>query len=363
MNENSPLVSVIVPAYNAEQFISLTLDSLVSQTYSNFEVIVVDDGSQDGTAEIVDDYASRDRRIKLFQQANAGVAIARNQAIHLSQGQYIAPIDADDIWYPQKLEKQVQCFSQADASVGLVYSWSADIDESDRITGGFYTSNLEGDVYIPLIYYNFLGNASSPLIRRECFEKVGGYNSKLKALNAQGCEDWELYLRIAEEYEFRVVPELLIGYRQFAGSMSANPIAMQRSYEVMMTDLQQRHPEIPARLFKWANSHYYCYLAERSIGRQNYQQGLVYLLKAVQLDYLPLLYLGRYRVFLTTLLKLSTQLVVQNQVDAQPQQRRLYRKVLSLEDLYQKVDKKSQGFLWKLRNGLLQRRWQQVAIR
>jgi len=98
---NLPLVSVIVPAYNAEAFIAQTLDSIISQTYQNIEILVVDDGSQDRTPEIVESFAQRDQRITLLRQANAGVAAARNLAIEKSNGEYIAPIDADDIWYPQ----------------------------------------------------------------------------------------------------------------------------------------------------------------------------------------------------------------------------------------------------------------------
>jgi glycosyltransferase involved in cell wall biosynthesis len=100
-NLNQPLVSVIIPAYNAENFIAKTLESVLSQTYQNIEVLVVDDGSTDTTAEIVKSFVQKDSRVSLLQQSNAGVAAARNLAIEKSKGEYIAPIDADDIWYPQ----------------------------------------------------------------------------------------------------------------------------------------------------------------------------------------------------------------------------------------------------------------------
>ncbi|MBW4440442.1 MAG: glycosyltransferase family 2 protein [Plectolyngbya sp. WJT66-NPBG17] len=267
MPNSNPLVSVIIPAYNATAFVCDTLDSVIAQTYPRVEIIVVDDGSQDETAKIVQSYCDHVSFIQLIQQENAGVAAARNRAIEAAQGEYIAPIDADDVWLPQKLEKQVECFVRSLGSVGLVYSWSVDVDEQNEVTGGFCAWTVNGDAYIPMIYTNFLGNASSPLIRRECFEQVGGYNTELKALNAQGCEDWELYLRIAERYQVRVIPELLVRYRQSANSMSTNPETMRRSFELTMQDVQQRHPEIPAKMFHWATSHYYCGLAERSLGR------------------------------------------------------------------------------------------------
>src|SRR4028118_698519 len=130
-NLNQPLVSVIIPAYNAENFIAKTLETVLSQTYQNIEVLVVDDGSPDTTAEIVKSFVENYSRVSLLQQSNAGVAAARNLAIEKSKGEYIAPIDADDIWYPQNIEKQVQCFLDSDPSVGLVYTWSVDIDEDD----------------------------------------------------------------------------------------------------------------------------------------------------------------------------------------------------------------------------------------
>ena len=144
---DKPLVSVIVPAYNAEAYIAHTLNSVLSQTYNNIEVIVVDDGSNDETANIVESIIQSDDRVTLLQQPNSGVAAARNLAIQKSRGEYIAPIDADDIWYPQKIEKQVHCMLHADPSVGLVYAWSVHIDERGLLTGGFNASDIEGDVF------------------------------------------------------------------------------------------------------------------------------------------------------------------------------------------------------------------------
>lgn len=186
MNSYSPLISVIVPAYNAEAFIGQTLDSVLSQTYKNIEVLVVNDGSQDRTAEIVDSIAQKDHRVILLQQSNVGVAAARNLAIQNSCGEYIAPIDADDIWFPQKLEKQMQLMLKTDSCVGLVYAWSVYIDEKSLIIGTYNAHDflnvhsVEGEVYKALVYRNFIGNASVPLIRRACFKQVGDYNCNFK---------------------------------------------------------------------------------------------------------------------------------------------------------------------------------------
>jgi glycosyltransferase involved in cell wall biosynthesis len=266
MTQKKPLVSVIVPAYNAEVFIERTLKSILNQTYTNIEVLVVDDGSQDSTAKIVKLFVQKDSRVTLLQQPNSGVAAARNLAIAKSQGEFIAPIDADDIWYPQNIEKQVECMLASPESVGLVYAWSVDIDEQDVPTGGCRKSWEEGDVRLILATKNFVGHASATLIRRACFDQVGGYNTEFREHNAQGCEDFDLYLRISEKYQFRVVPELLIGYRQVMGSMSCNSQAMSKSREMVMLEFQRRNPEVPATVYKSAWINYYRYLA----GKSNY---------------------------------------------------------------------------------------------
>lgn len=279
-----PLVSVIIAAFNAETYIRQTLNSVLGQTYQHIEVLVVDDGSSDQTAEIVESIAERDSRIILFQQENSGVANARNLAIQEARGEYIANIDADDIWYPENIEKQMKQMLIAGPTVGVVYSWSVEIDESDLLTGGFLSSNIEGEVYQELVYKYFLGNASASLIRRACPDKVGGYNSEFKKLNAQGCEDWDLHLRIAECYQFRVVPEFLIQYRQKAGSMSTDFRTMARSHALVLKDVFTRHPETHPKIYRWSFSCFHMRLAVLSVRFGDYRGALSWLYKAVAMD-------------------------------------------------------------------------------
>lgn len=289
INTTNPLVSVIIPAYNAERFIQKTLESVVNQTYHNIEVLVVDDGSQDKTAEIVKSIAQQDSRVILLQQENTGVAAARNLAISKSRGEYIAPIDADDIWFPQNLEKQVQCMIESNINVGVVYSWSVDIDEEGLLTGGFYNSKIEGNVYKALIYKYFLGNASACLIRRICFDKVGGYNCQLKLQNAQGCEDWDMHLRIAEYYQYKVIPEYLIGYRQIFSSMSCNYASMANSHILVMTNVREKHPDISRKIFQWSSSSFYMYLSAKSSRNGDYKTSLFWLYQALLLDFIMII--------------------------------------------------------------------------
>ncbi len=154
------LVSVIVPSYNASRYISETLESVLSQTYRNFEVIVVDDGSKDNTPDIVADYARRDSRIRLVNQPNSGCGAARNRGIAEASGEFIAPLDADDVWYPQKLEKQVASLERNGENWGLTYCWSKSINERGEAVKPLCHWPISGNVFRALIYRNIIGNAS-----------------------------------------------------------------------------------------------------------------------------------------------------------------------------------------------------------
>ncbi|WP_040483351.1 glycosyltransferase family 2 protein [Lyngbya aestuarii] len=298
ISPNQPLVSVIIPAYNAEPFIAKTLTSVLAQTYKNIEVLVVDDGSQDQTAKIVQLFAEKDKRVTLFQQPNSGVAAARNLAIEKSKGEFIAPLDADDIWSAQNIEKQLQCI-QIEASIGLVYAWSVEIDENDTFIGGFHGFEYEGDIYKELLYRNFIGNASAVLIRRSCLEKVGTYDPQLRVQNAQGCEDWDLYLRIAECYQVRVVKDFLIGYRQVTNSMSRNYNAMAKSHQLVLETIQRKYPEIPDTMYQWSQGNFYVYLAHQSSRNQNPKGAFFWLYQSLNFD--SKMILLRYDLYTLTL--------------------------------------------------------------
>jgi glycosyltransferase involved in cell wall biosynthesis len=344
----TPSVSVIIPAYNAEKFIAETLQSVLLQTYQSFEVIVVDDGSSDRTVEIVRAFAEIDDRIVLLQQKNSGVAAARNWAIREARGELIAPLDADDIWYPRNLEKQVAVMRQSDASVGLVYAWSVYITEQGELTSTCQINTVEGEVFIPVTYGSPIGNASSTLIRRACFDRVGGYNTELKTLNAQGCEDWDLCLRIAEHYQFRVVPELLIGYRQVMGSMSFNYQKMMRSCEVVLADVRQKYPVMPERAFRWARSNFNWYLALRCGQQGDRRNTMIYLIRSAQFDSLQLLRPGFYSLFIRSGLKRRAKPTPLRRTD------------LTLAELNRIQRRKHRQFPRKQFNEFLQRRWRSL---
>jgi glycosyltransferase involved in cell wall biosynthesis len=223
-----PKVSVVIPAYNAMTYLPETIANILKQTYTDFEVVVVNDGSTDKIEEWITQEVS-DRRIKLVSQANLGATGARNTGIKESQGEYLAFLDADDLWESTKLAKQVQVLD-SHPEVGLVYTWVTYVDEQGNSTGRVVNSQQEGDVWQELTKNNLIECGSVPMVRRQCFEKCGVFDCNLGSF----VEDWDIWLRIANHYQFKVVKEPLVYYRQVIGSGSRNWQAMAKGYQVVL---------------------------------------------------------------------------------------------------------------------------------
>jgi len=245
MHAQDPLVSVVIPAYNAAGTLAETLDSVRAQTYSNLEIIVVDDGSADLTASVVRAYSARDPRIKLLQKTNGGVASARNAGIAACSGEYVAFIDADDLWHPTKIRKQVAVLSAGGPEMGLVYTAFRRIDSKGLVVGSSWNYAVDGWVPFRHFQVNLVGNGSAILVRKAALEAVGGYATWLRDADAEGCEDLLLQLRIARTYRFGTVPEYLVGYRKHPGNMSADVAQMTRSRVLAMRAAFAEYGNLP----------------------------------------------------------------------------------------------------------------------
>jgi glycosyltransferase involved in cell wall biosynthesis len=290
------LVSVIIPAYNAAATVERTISSVRNQTYSDLEMQVVDDGSTDETAAIVQRLADIDHRITLLRKPNGGLVSARNYGIAHAGGEYIAPIDADDLWHPDKIKKQMAVMRDRGDQVGLVYCWSRAIDEGDRVLFDITPCIFRGNVYTALILRNFL-SSGAPLVRRRCVEEVGGYDATLSSRGATCCEDLKFNLDVAARYDFDLVPEFLLAHRIRAGSMSADSDAMLRSYKVVIEEVRARHPELPARLFRWADGHQHLEFGLTYLAGGQWATGAPLLLKALVEDPPVTIRQGTRRVF------------------------------------------------------------------
>ncbi|WP_309092533.1 glycosyltransferase family A protein [Phenylobacterium sp.] len=243
MAATQPLVSVVIPLHNGAETIEETLQSVQRQTWPNLEIVIVDDGSTDDGPARVARLRREDGRIRLLRQPNAGVAAARNNGAAAAAGAYLAFVDADDLWGPDKIALQMAALEAGGPEVGLVYTWSALINEEGRVYSVWHRPEHEGRVFGELCRANFVGNGSCTLMRREAFERVGGYDSSLRSRGAQGCEDLMIYLRIAEHYEFRVVRRHLTGYRVTRANMSSDALRMLWSCELTLAAFRDAYPQ------------------------------------------------------------------------------------------------------------------------
>lgn len=218
-------ISVIIPAYNAERTILETIASVQKQTFADFEIIVIDDGSTDRTVAILNNID--DDRVKIFSYDNSGVAVARNRGISHATGEYIAFLDADDLWTPDKLELQLTALKQH-PEAGVAYSWTIYFKDGEDTSFLGASIFFEGDVYGQLLVNNFLAHGSNPLIRREAIESVGEFDPAFPH-----CADWDYYLRLAARVPFTVVPKHQILYRKSSGSMTSKIDGIEKQLMMM----------------------------------------------------------------------------------------------------------------------------------
>jgi len=242
MSENGDrTVAVIIPMFNSTSTIVETLESVIGQTYTDLEIVVVDDGSTDDSVEKVRLMQGRDPRVRLVQQPNSGVAAARNNGAASTTAPYLAFVDADDLWAPEKVEAQMQLVDES-KEPALVWCWCTHIDGEGFVlpTPNQYAG--EGNLLEVLCRFDIIGNGSSLLMPRAVFEGAGGYEPDLRARGAQGCEDYLFALRAAEHFPLKVVTRHLVGYRVTDGNMSSNTPRMWRSLRQVCEEYSQKYP-------------------------------------------------------------------------------------------------------------------------
>lgn len=260
-----PLISVIIPLYNSEKTIKQTLESVFKQTFSDWEIIVINDGSQDSTLDIL--AAIEEPRLKVFSYPNGGISVSRNRGIALAQGEFIAFLDHDDLWTANKLELQLKALQENPQSA-VAYSWVDLIDEAGEFIRPLARYSVSGDVLPKLLLDNIIHTASNPLIRKQALIEVEGFDESIL-----GPEDWDLFLRLATRYHFVAVRQVQILFRMTASSASTN-ISRQETQILKVIDRAfTLAPESLQHLKKSSLTKIYMYLTYKALevpsGRQS----------------------------------------------------------------------------------------------
>ena len=240
-------VSVIIPAFNSAQQLPEALESVFNQTFQDFEIIVVDDGSTDGTRELLEGYKNR---ITYHYQENAGPSNARNTGIHAANGRYLAFLDADDHWLPAKLELQIELI-ESDPRLGLVFSDAEYFGGEKNMVGSYWKqrgcyeqmiaeSRLIQNAFSTLMKINPI-MPSTALLKRECFEKAGGFDESLRFV-----EDKDMWLRISVDFQMACVPFPLVK-RRVHGYTPTQVVSVQESIIHVVRKIERAYPEEVAR--------------------------------------------------------------------------------------------------------------------
>lgn len=271
-NPAKPTVSVVIPTFNREMLVQKAIGSALDQTFQDLEVVVVDDGSTDGTRAVVERYGGKVRY--LFQE-NQGISGARNAGIRSAAGEFIALLDSDDTWLPEKLERQMALF-QEHPEYGMVATRCSSIERD----GSFREMNRpgkSGQILLDLFTKNFI-RTSSTVFRKECFEKAGLFDPALKE-----CEDYDIFLRVAALYPIGFIDEPLTVYLDNPQGVSTDGL-VGRLYRLEVLERDYLKERIPRKIYRQRLAEICRHIGKHCLRRGQRKEGKAYLRKALRLD-------------------------------------------------------------------------------
>jgi hypothetical protein len=291
----SPLVTVVMPLYNSAATVRESLESVLAQTYSNLEVLVVNDGSTDDGVEICQGY--EDSRLRIVHQRNRGLAGARNTGIRQARGEILGFLDSDDLWLPTKVERHL-AHLRSRPEVGVSFSRSSFIDEASRPIGIHQMPALRDITPQVVFCRNPIGNGSAVVIRREVFEAIR-FTANLYGTEEdfffddsfRQSEDIECWLRIALQTRWQIegIPEPLTLYRISSGGLSANLMQQYASWERILVKTEATHPDFIARWGSRARAYQLRYLARRATRQRDGAMAVRLLRRSLATDWRVLL--------------------------------------------------------------------------
>lgn len=244
-------VSVIIPAFNAQATLARTVRSAMAQTHADLEILVVDDGSTDATRALAESLAVEDGRVSVLHQANAGVAKARNLALSQVTSPFTTWLDADDIWHPTKIEKQLAIFNAQMTPPSLVYTGYRLIDAQDTVIPNFRTlADTSGRTLCRQLASNFFSNVSSILVPTDLVRQFGGHDPRLRAWGMEGAEDFLLQMQLSTLGPITCCREALVGYRMHQANMSLGHSRAAQSNLKAIDLIAALQPDLPNWVLK-----------------------------------------------------------------------------------------------------------------
>lgn len=249
--KNSPLVSVIIPAYNHEMYIEEALQSVINQTYKNIQLIVINDGSTDGTEAIIANFIKKynNFNIEYLSKPNEGICRTLNKGLELAKGKYVALLASDDMYAPDRIEKQLKLMEE-NANIGLVFSdhYFVRFNQITQIKATDYKPNIKKcfinniqnvNMYEKLLTENIIP-ALTVFIRKECFDKVGGFDNNLKR------EDYDMWLRISKEFPIAFIDEPLAYYRIHDSNLSHTAVSFD-TFKIFRAIMKKQYNDMPLK--------------------------------------------------------------------------------------------------------------------
>lgn len=277
----NPLVSVVMPAYNAAPYLPETIESVLAQTFNDFELLIIDDGSTDNTAEIAHQYSQQDSRVKLLSQENQGVSVARNLGIQMSLGEFVAFLDSDDQWLPDKLAVHIEHLT-LQPELGISFAKIEFMSPEGNPMKQFSNSSLTNLTPIDFYYENLIITPSNVVIRRAVFEQIGNFDPNLK-----GTEDAELFLRTScNGWKVEGIDRVLTRYRTSIGGVSSQLSRMEEDWNRFNKKVQSYAPDIINKHYSQSKAFFLRYLARRALRcRLPSQVGVDFMNRSLQSDW------------------------------------------------------------------------------
>jgi glycosyltransferase involved in cell wall biosynthesis len=292
MSVEHPIVSVVVPAYNVATTLHETMDAIFRQVFTDFEVIVVDDGSTDATPTILDSY--KDPRLRVVRQVNRGLAGARNTGIHHAKGKYVAFCDSDDVWEAEKLDLHV-AHLESNPNIGISFCGSSLIDEKSRRLNISQKPKLKNITAADVFKRNPIGNGSVPVFRRKAFEAIA-YRPKHETERdwwfdetMRQSEDIDAWMRfvLSSDWKIEGIPGLLTRYRIQSGGLSANLEKQFETWSRMKDKVTITAPRFASQHAAAAESYQLRYLARRAFVMNDYRAATRLVRRAMKISLVP----------------------------------------------------------------------------